>query len=89
MIGRPPDKMKKIIKPCKQCGELFESYISSNRKFCSLKCRSDYYTGENHPMKKEESELIRYTKKCRNCGIEFTSCDYKAIFFSRMFTCMA
>lgn len=57
MIGRPPDKTKKIIQPCKQCGNLFESYISNDRTFCSPKCSSDYHSGENNVMKKEENKV--------------------------------
>lgn len=53
MIGRPPDKTKKIIKPCKQCNKLFESYISNDRVFCSVKCRGEWHAGENNVMKKE------------------------------------
>lgn len=57
MIGRPPDKTKKIIQPCKYCGKLFESYISNGRIFCSSKCSSNYHSGENNPMKKEENKI--------------------------------
>jgi len=50
----------KIIKPCKHCGENFESDPHKNRKFCSKKCSGAI------------RQVPLLTKKCENCGNEFS-----------------
>lgn len=42
----------KINKPCKGCGEMFESYECQNKKYCSMKCRNKDYVGK---FRKENS----------------------------------
>lgn len=57
-----------IEKACENCGQLFSSYPSDNRRFCGLQCRSDFRFGK----KSEETRQDRVRFSCKECGQGFS-----------------
>lgn len=53
---------------CKECGDEYKVIPSraGSSKTCSIECRSNYHTGENHPRFKEYP-----SRDCNYCGEEY------------------
>lgn len=59
-------RKNKLNLHCAECGQVFESYISDKRKFCSQSCAAK----SNNRLKAKTAKRI--TKKCIYCGQGFT-----------------
>ena len=52
---------RKIVKECQMCGKSFESYISSNRRYCSKTCAN----------RRQSKQITYHDFICENCGKTF------------------
>lgn len=74
----------KATAKCEWCDEKFEHWPCKDRRFCSEKCRYDWYSGERHPEwkggetfnygrgwneTKREQVRDRDSRECQGCGM--------------------
>lgn len=53
------------------CKPIIQPHKGRRKKFCSEKCRRDWW--KEHPEKAEQRETAKYRLKCAYCGSEFIS----------------